>query len=208
MPVAVKQLLRVMSVDVDQEMKILQRISHKNVVRLHAYTADASFRYLVLERCDSSLDEAVLGGKSAGRGSSAARVEMVDKATGQPTEACVEIVEGVLRGMEELHSRGVVHRDLKPSNVLLVREQGGGRLVAKIADLGLGKPLEDGQSSFMSARAGGTQCWQAPEQMDPPPGEGSRVGGGGGPVGWWGCSWALWSKSTCACALAGAYLRS
>ena len=43
-------------------------------------------------------------------------------------------------------------------------------MVAKIADLGLGKALGHGQSSFMSARAGGTQCWQAPEQIQPPKG--------------------------------------
>jgi len=43
-------------------------------------------------------------------------------------------------------------------------------VVAKISDLGLSKHLDQGQSSFMSDRAGGTRGWQAPEQLQPQPG--------------------------------------
>ena len=56
MPAAVKELLRAITGDdMQREMAILRTVTHKNVVRYftHAYS-DASYHYLVLERCASS----------------------------------------------------------------------------------------------------------------------------------------------------------
>ena len=36
-----------------------------------------------------------------------------------PLETRLEILLGIARGLEYLHSNGIVHRDIKPENVLL-----------------------------------------------------------------------------------------
>ena len=169
MPVAVKELLRsITSDDMQREMAILRTVTHKNVVRYYTHASDASYHYLVLERCDCSLEQAVLPQRKGDFPG-----PLVEGPARTPTATCMAVAMGMVEGLVELQRAGVVHRDLKPSNILLSRGRGSGDqapVVAKIADLGLGKALGHGQSSFMSSRAGGTQCWQAPEQIQPPPG--------------------------------------
>ena len=175
MPVAVKELLRSITGDgMHREMGILRTVSHRNVVRYYTHASDASYHYLVLERCECSLEQAVRQSGDVGGGWPG---PMVEGAGRMPTPEAMVVAAGMVEGVAELHRVGVVHRDLKPSNILLSRDEGGGGggygggpVVAKVADLGLGKALGYGQSSFMSARAGGTQCWQAPEQIQMPPG--------------------------------------
>src|SRR5215471_4212944 len=55
-----------------------------------------------------------------------------------PVRRALEVAQQVLAGLAEIHSQGIVHRDLSPDNIML-RELPGGRLVAKIIDLGIAK---------------------------------------------------------------------
>ncbi|XP_076047381.1 uncharacterized protein LOC143028914 [Oratosquilla oratoria] len=66
--------------------------------------------------------------------------------------------EQIRKGVDFMHSRGVIHRDLKPDNILLTEAR-----VVKIADLGLcsvysWKGVEIYLSGFL-----GTQSYMAPE---------------------------------------------
>ncbi|XP_076054428.1 uncharacterized protein LOC143033111 [Oratosquilla oratoria] len=47
-------------------------------------------------------------------------------------EDALHYFEQISKGVDFLHSRGVIHRDLKPNNILLTEER-----IVKIADLGL-----------------------------------------------------------------------
>lgn len=71
----------------------------------------------------------------------------------------IHVLQQMFSGLAHLHSLNIVHRDLKPQNVLLAPDHSG-----KIADMGLGKKLDEHRSSFDSHIAGSVG-WQAPELL-------------------------------------------
>ncbi|XP_076042161.1 serine/threonine-protein kinase Chk1-like [Oratosquilla oratoria] len=73
-------------------------------------------------------------------------------------EDALRYFEQIRKGVDYLHSRGVIHRDLKPDNVLLTEEG-----IIKIADLGLcSLYIWKGAEIYLSGFLG-TQSYMAPE---------------------------------------------
>ena len=72
-------------------------------------------------------------------------------------EVAVEIVSGILAGLEHLHSRNIIHRDLKPANILF---QGS---TPRLADFGISRVLK---STSQSSIVAGTPAYMAPEAFD------------------------------------------
>ncbi|CAI5458294.1 unnamed protein product [Closterium sp. Yama58-4] len=65
------------------------------------------------------------------------------------------ILTGAARGLEYLHSFGIVHRDIKPANILITHD-----MQAKVADFGLAR-VEEG------TRVGSTRVMGTPGYVDP-----------------------------------------
>lgn len=74
-------------------------------------------------------------------------------------EKSVEIMGGILSGLEFLHSRKIIHRDLKPANVLL---QGA---TPRLADFGISRALRTTELS-QTQNIAGTFEFMAPEAFD------------------------------------------
>ncbi len=72
-------------------------------------------------------------------------------------ESAVEIVSGILAGLEHLHSRNIIHRDLKPANILF---QG---TTPRLADFGISRVFK---STSQSSNIMGTPSYMAPEAFD------------------------------------------
>jgi len=81
----------------------------------------------------------------------------------QPDEATFKnIIRDILQGLDYLGRRNIIHRDLKPANIL-VHKDTEGKWIAKIADFGLSKNLDNSASSSQGFK--GTIEYMAPEQL-------------------------------------------
>ena len=80
-----------------------------------------------------------------------------DKGGKAPSIAkAIEMMLGILAGLEHLHGRNIVHRDLKPANVLLQGES------PRLADFGLSRVMSSTHHSNWS----GTLEYSPPESFD------------------------------------------
>ena len=70
-------------------------------------------------------------------------------------DAAIEMIIGILGGLEHLHSRQIIHRDLKPANILL---QGN---TPRLADFGLARVLKSTQSNTIT----GTVPYMSPDAL-------------------------------------------
>ncbi len=76
-----------------------------------------------------------------------------------PVEEVIRIGGEVASALVHLHHRGIVHRDVKPANILLTPDG-----TARLGDMGLARPLEQGLTVTETAMVVGTPAYMAPEQ--------------------------------------------
>jgi serine/threonine-protein kinase len=124
------------------EARALARVRHRNVVSLLEIGVHEGLPYFVMEYVHGP----TLRERLARCGGSLA----VDEALGFMTQIC--------RGVDAIHTAGVVHRDLKPSNVLI-----GPAFRVAVADLGLA--LLDPASVGGTGSVAGTLAYLAPEAL-------------------------------------------
>lgn len=125
-----------------REFTFLSRLHHPNVIKFMAACSQPPVYCIVTE----FLSE----------GSLRAYLHKLEKGT-LPLEKLIPMALGIARGMEYVHSQGVIHRDLKPENVLIDQA-----FQMKIADFGIAceevhcDPFADDP---------GTYRWMAPEMI-------------------------------------------
>ena len=85
-----------------EEARVLARLSHPRVVRVHRVIEAGGTAYMVME---------YVKGRSLG--------EELESAGRLGEERVRAIVEGLADGLEAVHAAGLLHRDLKPDNVML-----------------------------------------------------------------------------------------
>ena len=150
-PVAVKVLhesLRCGSI-IDkfrEECELLQRLNHKNVVKLIQFNiSHSSPPILITELLDCDLEKYITN----------LQPEKI------PFPEVVSIMLDVAQGLHYLHyecNPAIVHRDLASKNILLTKKR-----QAKIADLGLAKFFPRRQRGMLASPVPGTPVYAAPE---------------------------------------------
>ena len=122
------------------------RVLHPNVVQMlgiYYPTPQAKLPWLVMELMETSLKRFL-------------EEHSIEKV---PFPVKLSILVDTAQGLEFLHSQDIIHRDLSSNNVLLTKH-----LVAKIADLGVAKAIEQNKTKTQT-RAPGTPHFMPPEAL-------------------------------------------
>ncbi|KAK7345606.1 hypothetical protein VNO77_16212 [Canavalia gladiata] len=129
------------------EVTLLSRIHHRNLVQLLGYCREEGNSMLIYEFMhNGTLKEHLYGPLTHGRS-----IDWIKR---------LEIAEDAAKGIEYLHTGcvpAVIHRDLKSSNILLDKH-----MRAKVSDFGLSKLAVDG-ASHVSSIVRGTVGYLDPE---------------------------------------------
>uniref|UniRef100_A0A5S6QJB9 non-specific serine/threonine protein kinase n=1 Tax=Trichuris muris TaxID=70415 RepID=A0A5S6QJB9_TRIMR len=130
--------------DVANEVRLLHRLSHQNVIELHdvVFNADKQKLYLFMGYCVGSIQE------------------MLDRSEEKkfPRWQAHAYFVQLLDGLQYLHGQGVVHKDIKPGNLLLTVSE-----VLKITDLGVAEELNRFSPNDLLKSSRGTPKFQPPE---------------------------------------------
>jgi serine/threonine protein kinase len=124
-----------------REARLVAKMDHPNIVPIYDYAEHEGRPYLVLKFIEGETLKARLG-----RGRIA------------PKEIQF-IVESVGAALSYAHKQGILHRDMKPSNVLLAND---GQVY--LADFGLARIAQSGESTLTSDMILGTPQYISPEQ--------------------------------------------
>ena len=112
------------------EARAMARVSHPNVLAVHAFGEHEGISYFVMEYVDGpSVEQWIEERKGAAR-----------------IEEALSILDQACLGVEAIHGASTVHRDLKPSNLLI-----NASLHVAVSDLGVARILE-------GARGGEAHC--------------------------------------------------
>ncbi|CAI5689182.1 unnamed protein product [Oreochromis niloticus] len=128
--------------NLENEINVLRRIKHDNVVGLEDFYESRTHYYLVMQL--------VSGGELFDR--------ILDKGVYTEKDAS-KVIKQVLQAVSYLHENSIVHRDLKPENLLYYNTDENAKIM--VSDFGLSKTLEHGVMST----ACGTPGYVAPEVL-------------------------------------------
>ncbi|XP_071444456.1 serine/threonine-protein kinase DCLK1-like isoform X2 [Hetaerina americana] len=129
---------------VESEVAVLRRVSHPNIVGLHAEFHSPTELYLVLEL--------VKGGDL---------FDAIASLSKFSEDVASHMIRDLASALCYLHSLHIVHRDIKPENLLVVEEGGaaeGERLSLKLGDFGLAQVVTEPLFTVC-----GTPTYVAPE---------------------------------------------
>ncbi len=146
---------------VENEINLLSRVRHPNVVRFIGYTYKETQIVIVTELMSKDLRTYLNKKKEAGQ-------------EGQPPLSLLSAINIMLQiadGMKHLHESGVVHRDLKSNNVLVnvLDDEDGSPLSSSLVQVKLtdfGESKLHLHNSGCSTRMVGTTKWRAPEVFE------------------------------------------
>uniref|UniRef100_A0A3B4XJK2 Calcium/calmodulin-dependent protein kinase 1Da n=2 Tax=Seriola lalandi dorsalis TaxID=1841481 RepID=A0A3B4XJK2_SERLL len=138
-----KKALKGKESSIENEIAVLRRIKHENIVALEDIYESPDHLYLIMQL--------VSGGELFDR--------IVEKGFYTEKDAST-LIRQVLDAVNYLHRMGIVHRDLKPENLLYFNPQDESKIM--ISDFGLSKM--EGSGDVMST-ACGTPGYVAPEVL-------------------------------------------
>ena len=126
----------------EEEIKIMELLNEcENSIKLIGYFKEKNFYYLIMEKCDYSLDKKIKEKKKLN------------------IKEIKELLEQLNNVFKIMYNNGIIHRDIKPNNILIKKLEDNKNLY-KLTDFGLSKELTE---SFKASTVAGTEYYMAPE---------------------------------------------
>ncbi|XP_070611967.1 interleukin-1 receptor-associated kinase 4 [Erythrolamprus reginae] len=151
--VAVKKLTALADISVEdlkkqfeQEVKIMAKCQHENLVELLGFSNDFDQPCLVYDYMP--------------QGSLLDRLACLDNSSPIPWETRCNIAYGTSNGISFLHENNHIHRDVKSANILLTET-----FVPKLSDFGLARASVRFTHTILTDRIVGTAAYMAPEAL-------------------------------------------
>ena len=124
-----------------REARVVARLEHPNIVPIYDYSEHESRPFLVMKYIEGDTLKARLN-------------------QGPLTSEEIErVVNSVGSALAYAHKQGILHRDVKPSNVMIAKDG-----AMYLADFGLARIAEAGESTMSSDSIMGTPQYISPEQ--------------------------------------------
>jgi len=127
-----------------QEISIMKRLRHRNILNLIEIIYSEDVLYLILEYMQ--------------HGSLAEGNHTIKKIDCEKGDKLRRYMRDMVSGLAYLHSQRICHSDIKPENILI-----GNNDILKLADFGISRFLDHGQSKRVFQEKEGTLAFQAPE---------------------------------------------
>ncbi len=124
-----------------REARVVARLEHPNIVPIYDYSEHESRPFLVMKYIEGDTLKARLNQGPL------------------TSEEIEQVVNSVGSALAYAHKQGILHRDIKPSNVMIARDG-----AMYLADFGLARIAEAGESTMSSDSIMGTPQYISPEQ--------------------------------------------
>jgi serine/threonine-protein kinase len=127
------------------EAEAIARITHGNIVQVHAFGEEAGVHYMALEYVEGLNLR-----------------QFIEKKGPAELPVALSIMRQVAAALQRAGELGIVHRDIKPENILLTR-----RGEVKVADFGLSRcyAKQPGPNLTQPGLTMGTPLYMSPEQI-------------------------------------------
>uniref|UniRef100_A0A2D4LFG6 Interleukin-1 receptor-associated kinase 4 n=1 Tax=Micrurus spixii TaxID=129469 RepID=A0A2D4LFG6_9SAUR len=130
----------------EQEIKIMAKCQHENLVELLGFSNDFDQPCLVYDYMP--------------KGSLLDRLACLDNSSPIPWKTRCNIAYGASNGISYLHENNHIHRDIKSANILLTES-----FVPKLSDFGLARASVKFTHTILTDRIVGTAAYMAPEAL-------------------------------------------
>ncbi len=124
---------------VEKEIEIMEKLNHKNIVKLYDKIYTDKHIFLIMELCDGDLNNYIKNNTLS---------ENVIK----------EIMKQLIEVLKYIMDNNIVHRDLKPHNILINKDY-----TLKLADFGFAKEFKE---TLLTDTVCGSPLYMAPEILN------------------------------------------
>ena len=129
-----------------REIELVQKIDSPNVIKILDFNPDDNDLYYDMPYYQESLDDYIRR-----MGDALYTDPLIQK----------KIFISILKGVKDLHSKGIIHRDIKPGNILMNGEDD-----IVVCDFGFSKDVDNSSSYTYTGEAFGTARYTSPEQRN------------------------------------------